>query len=304
MAKLENRATGLGVELPSHCLCGRTPLALVRLEHAAASREHAVLEWARHAWRIRDLSTRNGTFVNGRSCSEAWQELCAGDELAFGADDEAWVLVDDTAPPPAAIASDGTIRMGRGDLLLLPDDEAPEVSVQRKGNTWILDRGDGVSAAESGTQIALGEATWELLLPSGTPLTSTAAGARAPHLGSLRAVFEFDRTEEHVRLTLRGDEEDIALPSRAFHHMLLVLARARVHDRKVRGLSEAESGWIDSLELARMLGARPDKVNLDVFRARKLLAEHGVAGAANVIERRSDSRQLRVGFRELDLVPL
>lgn len=304
MGKLENIATGRVVNLPSHCLLGRTPFAVVRLEHIAASREHAVLEWEENVWRVRDLSTRNGTFVNGRACSTAWHELAAGDELAFGAHDEAWVLVDASEPPPAAVAEDGAIRMGRGEILLLPGDDAPEVSIHRDGGTWFVDRGHRTEPVAFGSRIELGGAVWDLLLPSDSSLASTATGARAPHLDSLFATLEFDRTEEHVRLTLRDGETEIALPSRAFHHLLLVLARTRIYDQKVRGLSEAEAGWIDSLELARMLGVRPDKVNLDVFRARKLLADRGIAGAARVIERRSDSRQLRLGLRKLELVPL
>jgi pSer/pThr/pTyr-binding forkhead associated (FHA) protein len=47
------------------------------------SRRHAVLELRDGTWRLRDLSSRNGTWVNGRRTTDV--EVRRGDELQFGA---------------------------------------------------------------------------------------------------------------------------------------------------------------------------------------------------------------------------
>lgn len=56
----------------------------ISLEHdATVSRVHAVLENFGQAWSLRDLGSRNGTFVNGEKIS-AERVLRSGDELRLG----------------------------------------------------------------------------------------------------------------------------------------------------------------------------------------------------------------------------
>src|SRR5436305_13846446 len=56
----------------------------VSLEHdATVSRLHAVLENLGHAWSIRDLGSRNGTYLNGDKISVE-KVLRSGDELRIG----------------------------------------------------------------------------------------------------------------------------------------------------------------------------------------------------------------------------
>jgi hypothetical protein len=289
--------------LPSRCLVGRSPAAWVRLSHPCASHEHAAIEWSGGHWRVRDLGSKNGTTVNGRACSTEWHELVAGDRLAFGGDDERWLLTERLEPPPAAIGPEGRLRLGGHGFLALPDEAAPAAAVYAEGDGWRLDSDDKVTHVENGSHVHVGGEAWELLLPSAAGQSTLDLPSAVP-LRSLEATFSFDRSEEHVRVTLRNDDVTIALPDRSFHYLLLVLARARVHDRMVRGLSEEEAGWLDSAELARQLRVRPAKLNVDIFRARQLLAHHDVAGAAGLIERRPHSQQLRIGLERIQLLPL
>src|SRR4029077_20862170 len=63
---------------------GKARSNLVSLEHdATVSRLHAVLENLGHAWSIRDLGSRNGTYINGEKIS-AERVLRSGDELRVG----------------------------------------------------------------------------------------------------------------------------------------------------------------------------------------------------------------------------
>ena len=63
---------------------GKASTNLVSLEHdATVSRLHAVLENLGHAWSIRDLGSRNGTYINGDKIS-AERVLHSGDEVRVG----------------------------------------------------------------------------------------------------------------------------------------------------------------------------------------------------------------------------
>ena len=125
---------------------GKSSTNVVSLNHdSTVSRVHAVLENFGFAWSIRDLGSRNGTYLNGEKIS-AERVLRSGDELRIGksrlifwevkeADEitagDATVSVAPTQPPP---------RLTRRELEVLvvlcrplvSDDPFPEaVSVRR-----------------------------------------------------------------------------------------------------------------------------------------------------------------------------
>src|SRR6516162_10049872 len=63
---------------------GKAPTNLVSLEHdSTVSRLHAVLENLGFAWSVRDVGSRNGTYLNGEKIS-AERILRSGDELRVG----------------------------------------------------------------------------------------------------------------------------------------------------------------------------------------------------------------------------
>ncbi|WP_396925789.1 FHA domain-containing protein [Mycolicibacterium sp.] len=94
---------------------GKSSSNVVSLDHdSTVSRLHAVLENLGYAWSIRDVGSRNGTYINGEKIS-AERVLRSGDELRVGtsklvfwevrdADEvtigEATVSVAPTQPPP------------------------------------------------------------------------------------------------------------------------------------------------------------------------------------------------------------
>jgi len=125
---------------------GKSSTNVVSLEHdSTVSRVHAVLERLGFAWSIRDVGSRNGTYLNGEKIS-AERVLRSGDELRVGksrlvfwevkeADEttacDATVSVAPTQPPP---------RLTRRELdvlvvlcrPLVSDDPFPEaISVRR-----------------------------------------------------------------------------------------------------------------------------------------------------------------------------
>jgi hypothetical protein len=62
---------------------GRSPASGLRLSHESVSRSHAVLTCAVDGWSLRDLSSLNGTLVNGRRLIGP-TPVRPGDWVAFG----------------------------------------------------------------------------------------------------------------------------------------------------------------------------------------------------------------------------
>jgi FHA domain/DUF1707 SHOCT-like domain len=62
---------------------GRSSTCDLVVEDDTVSRRHAALELRDGAWRLRDLGSRNGTWVNGRRAADV--EVWLGDELQLGA---------------------------------------------------------------------------------------------------------------------------------------------------------------------------------------------------------------------------
>ena len=106
---------------------GKLATSVVSLDHdATVSRVHAVLENFGFAWSIRDLGSRNGTYVNGERIT-AERVLRSGDQLRLGnsrlffwqptQDDEAATagnpaVSDQPHPASAALDSARTRRPG------------------------------------------------------------------------------------------------------------------------------------------------------------------------------------------------
>jgi hypothetical protein len=53
-----------------------------------------------------------------------------------------------------------------------------------------------------------------------------------------------------------------------------------------------------------MLRVDANRLSVDLFRARKQLADLGVEGAQHLIERRVEARQLRLAVANLQILPL
>lgn len=300
MATLQNLATGLLVVLRARTLIGRYERADIRLTARGASSEHAAIHWDGAGWTLRDLTSRNGTKINETLlCGREWR-LRDGDLIIFGDPQERWRLLDGSPPKMLAIRDDGLAFEPHGGVLLLPHDEAPEASIYLQEETWEIDTGGCTRALSDGEEIALREHTYRLQLPCPDPVsmrTRTLRQTRSIALAHAR--FQVSQDEEHVALTLSLDDETFELPPRAFHYMLLVLARTLGSDQKA-GCAPTEAGWIYTEELASKLRTSVEKLNVDVHRARRLVARMGVFGdPESIVQRRRTTGQLRFGISKL-----
>ena len=267
------------------------------------SGEHATLLWSSGTWLIRDLGSRNGTFVDGaRLAAGDAVGLEAGARVSFGGDDDPWELVD--AGMPSALAEDvvtGALVLAENGILALPHGGAPEVVVYDDGRgNWMGERqGESVCAVGDGQVIRLSERSFRVRLPA--TLEGTATVDSGPRIDTIRLRFAVSRDEEHVVITVlhRGTEK--ALEAREHGYILLTLARARLQDRD-EPLSE--QGWIDRERLLKMIQLDPNALNVAIFRARGQLTAAGVDGAAAVVDVRRGQRRIGIEPDRLEVVPL
>jgi len=274
----------------------------LRLDGRHVSGEHATLIWTGTAWELRDLGSRNGTFIDGKRLSPGEASaLSKGAMLAFGELDDAWELVDDG--PPSAVAenlSTGDLRTGEHGLLTLPDDEHPEVVVSVDGvGRWRIERDGEAEAVRDAQVVQAGGASWRVRLPE--LLLGTATMNVAPTLETVKLRFAVSRDEEHVAVTVvfRGDET--RLEPREHWYTLLTLARRRLADGAE---PTSEQGWIERDDLLRMLGTDSNGLNVAIYRARRQLDAASVEGASALVEVRRGQRRIGLGIDRLEVVPL
>lgn len=280
------------IVLAYRCLFGRSPLAQVRLPSSLVSAEHAVLYWEAEYWHVRDLASRNGTFVNGVPLQRGQcQRLDVGDRVSFGETSTYWTLTESSAPEPCAYGEDGITQcVGHGGLLLLPDDTSPEASVYAVGASWVAEHGDTVSTVQSGDRLRLPSGAWQLFLPA--PLKGPSKVTQDAWLDVDKVEIDIgvSANEEHIEVTLRQNEIVRTLPVRAFLYPLLQLARERLTGSN----ADADGGWVDTEQLSRKLACTREKLNVDIHRIRRLAEAVGLRDAGRLIERRPETRQIRL----------
>jgi hypothetical protein len=302
MATLRNARSRSVRPVAARLLVGRSPSATLRLDGRHVSGEHCTLIWNGEAWEVRDLGSRNGTFVDGKRLTPGEAvRVSRGAKLGFGELDDAWELADDG--PPSAIAenlNDGALRTAEHGLLTLPDDDHPEVVVSGDSvGRWRIERDGDVESVKDGQVVLAGGASWRVRLPE--LQAGTATVNVAPTLDTVKLRFAVSRDEEHVAVTVvfRGDET--RLEPREHWYTLLTLARQRLEDATE---PPSEQGWIERDDLLRMLGTDSNGLNVAIYRARRQLDAAGVDGASALVEVRRGQRRIGLSVDRLEVVPL
>lgn len=287
----------------ARCLVGRAGTAGLQLEDRSVSAEHASLFWTGDGWAVRDLGSRNGTYVGDRRLGAGEKvDLSVGDVLRFGGAGD-WVLRH--AGPPTAMAAPVShagrldleqVRVADRDLLALPDEEDPDVTVRREGDHWVVEEEEKMVVADE-VRIQAAGRPWVILVPPDEEqvgATTAFSAAPRPVLADAELLFGVSADEEHVELTVRLGAQSYAVKPRTHHYLLLTLARQRLEDVDA-GVDDAEAGWLHAEDLQKMLRMDRRALNTQVFRARKQLAALDLDGGGDIIERRDPARQLRIG---------
>ncbi|PCC75024.1 FHA domain-containing protein [Nannocystis exedens] len=293
------------VELPERCLIGRSRGCDLVLAARDVSGEHAVLQWSATHWELRDLGSRNGSYVGEvRLTPGGRATLAAGATLQFGHESGTWQLIDAGAPRALAVALvDGTRRAAEGGYLALPHESEPRAAIYQTGDgRWWLEQ-DGATREVEDRTVIDADGLWRVCLPA-RAAGPREDGASLRTVAQLRLRFAVSDDEEEVELVACSGERRLDLQARAPHYpLLLLLARRRVAD-VAAGVPAGEQGWLRQGELLAMLGMKEDRLGVLIHGARAQLARAGVADAAALIERRPGTRLLRLGVAAIEVVPL
>lgn len=303
MALLMKPGGGAGVALAAHALIGRSSACTLRLDDPLASSEHARLSFAGGEWSVRDLGSRNGTWLNGARLEPGGtRALGAGDRLAFGNQAAIWTLAD--ASPPVAMArrlADEAMIAAVDGMLALPSPEGPAACVFEARGAWIAEIEGEARPALDGEVLHLAGQSFVLHLPVAGQRTADAEGGAAT-LDEVVLSLRVSRDEEHVEVALSGRGGARVLTPRSHHYTLLTLARARLRDEAAPALAEPQRGWIFVDDLCRSLTIDESRLNVEIYRIRQDFAATGLADATAVVERRRGSRQVRLGTARLAIV--
>lgn len=287
--------------LPERCLVGRSRSCDLVLSAGDVSGEHAVVQWSADHWELRELGSRNGSFVDGtRLAAGERAALQVGTRLRFGRLAPVWTLEDVGPPRLMAVAlADAACRVAEGGYLALPGPEQPTLAVyQGQDGAWVVEQ-DGVTRPAADRDVLDAGGLWRVHLPSALGGTWEDATDLAI-VARLRLVFRFSRDEEQVELVAYCGERRFDLQARVHHYPLLLLARRRLADAAA-GLPAAEQGFMKQDELLAMLRLKEDHLGIYIHRARVQLGKAGVADAAALVERRAGTRMLRIGVAALEL---
>lgn len=284
------------VELSPRVLVGRAPGCDLVVDDLRTSREHAVIAWDGRGWSVRDLGSRNGTWVDDRRLTGGEvAPLRAGAHLGIGDEATTLQLLCDAPPSPMAETDEGDVVRGAEGLLLLPDGDG-EVAVYWSDAGWMVDDGGPPRPAADGAALRAGGRRYVLRLPA-APTTTAPKGA--PRVADLTFEFRVSLDEEHVEVVAWHGKRVLDLGTRAHHDLLLLLARARLTDQGRADLPASARGWRYHDEVATALNADDGAIYLAVHRARRQLADHGIANPTALVERRRRPRQLRLGTGRL-----
>jgi hypothetical protein len=298
--------SGRLITLSARTLVGRSPACSIVIDDPQISAEHATIAWSGEHWELRDLGSLNGTWLDGRRLAAGERAPVQRDaRLAFGGGD-AWILADDRPVGPAArSAVTSEVVHSTSGILALPSAADPQATIfRRTDGQWLVELGAELRAIADRDALEVGGERWSLFLPGelGAVPTTLKAGGGPLGLAEVELVFAHSLDEEQADLQIRADDgRELSVPPRSSHYVLLTLARARIRDAQ-NGVAVDEQGWTYSSDLSRMLQYTPERLNLEIFRARALFARLGFADAPQLIERRAISRQLRIGAARLQVI--
>lgn len=299
MAFLFDVAAGTHFPLASHHTFGRLMSTVdTHVDRSCVSKLHAAIEWNGQSWRIRNLGT-NGTWLN-----DTWlgpgehQDLQLNDTIRLAEPVDPGFLVCDLTPPVDMLwplHASGEIRpIYLSSYHLLPDVNAPALAIffEEERQQWFMEesptQGDThVSPLHHGELIELQQTHWRFVRAQLHGATEV-RGLPERKLSDFDFVFSLSLDEESTQLELLHPRQRIDLGVRTHHYLLAHLARVRMEDH-LAGLDQKSQGWLYSEQLAAELGLDITHMNIQIFRARKQLAEclEGIAGHQLLLERRA-----------------
>lgn len=304
LGRIERVGSGEAFLLRSHLLFGRSAACDVRINEARVSGEHARLRWTGSTWEIRDLGSKNGTFVGGKRLAAGdCAPLLVGDTIGLGGAGSPapmFVLTNASAPVVSArLPNSKAARFAANGMLTLPNDDFPLVTiVEGREGQWMIEDSDAVREAVDGESLLVGDETWILDVP-GVAISTVAVESLVLAIENISLRFLVASNGQNFTLTIVCPGKEIQVEPEKHHSLLLELARTR---QDLTSTPLEEQGWLDRSELCRKLGFDDQRLNAAVHQVRKQFAALGIQGAANIIERKPGTKWVRLGVENVEVI--
>jgi len=236
--------------------------------------------------------SRNGTWVNGEHLHNASTILMPDNDIRFGSAPRTTWKVVELAPPQAVLVplqgNQPAIELKQ--IHVLPDAENPEVCIFLADDHWSRETDHGVVALKDGEIITCDPYSWQYFSPQAADTTIGLNQYRHMTIDDILFSFQASLDEEHVEAIISQHDKEIKLQERVHHYLLLTLARQRLEDAK-KGIDQDNQGWLDMGLLGKMLGLELNHINIQIFRARKQIADAmpEVFNLCQLVERRPGS---------------
>jgi len=298
VGRIQNDA-GRAEQLFAETTLGRSRKSDVSIPESWVSSQHTAIRWTVQGWEARDLGSRNGTTLNGRTLAPStWHALALHDVLTLGHTTERWTLVDDSQPVAFAESPEGRVVAVDG-ALELPSADAPEVEVYvDDAGTWHALRGDDEWSVSDGDRLTVGETEWTLHVPEVLVATRD---QRAKVVTTSKVVFlvsqDFEDIEIEVHTALGVDH----FKHQAHNWLLLELARARIADGADDPATVSEHGWCFRPDLADKLKIKKANFNMSVYRARHMFRARDFIDADEACQHRQGAGTVRLGFADIEI---
>lgn len=288
--------------LTPHHTFGRLASTDTQIDKPYISKLHAAIEWNGRSWRIKNLGL-NGTWVNDKPLTEGDSlELEPNDHIHLAAQNEPGFKVIDLSPPadmlwplnnePGKIATTvEPIYLSR--YHLLPDTHAPELALyhDQQDQQWYAETSKNQQEqlrqpVYPGDTLQFNNQLWRFM-PAQVYGPTEARSHHSDKITEFEFVFNLSLDEETTQLELRHQKHYLDLAVRSHHYLMLQLARHRADDA-LQGLDNTCQGWVYADQLASELGLDATHMNIQIFRARKQLADSlpEIGGHQSLLERR------------------
>ncbi len=312
MGAIRRVDSGVDFVLSSMTRVGRSPDNELVLDDPLVSQLHAVVRWVVPGkWEVRDLGSRNGTYLSGVRLSPGERhDLRPGALISFGNGTTPWQVEDITRPyPEVRDLATGIREIGTEHWLTIhgADGSSADILEERPGK-WQIEVAGLVTDVANDQILAVGGSRFKLALP--LPVPETEQRSDSIELGE----FSFwPLRDTSLTFFVSSDFESVGLKvvsttkvwetHKAYNRALLALAEARLRDQQAGRLHADDQGWLYGDELCTLADYDGiSRLNVEIHRARSDFARQGVPGAPAIVQRRRGSGQVRIGTDRVEVV--
>jgi hypothetical protein len=288
-------------------LIGRDESCDLVLSRPAISKRQALICWDGQRWILRDLMSRNGTFVRargarapGRVPGDLAVPLTLHDSLVFAEMDEEWTLVN-VDMPRTLLAEEGREResiivLDPTGVVALPSEDEVRFMMHRDrlSGEWMLEEpGADPRSVTDGELIGIDDRRFRLYIVEASDTQEANNAPATLTLAEVELELLPAPDEESAALSLRAGRTNVNSGPHAHLYLLVHLARHRLKDARA-GIAEDRCGWLSKDEVQSALGyGSTQHLTVDVFRCRKDIERLSVCNGAEIVER--EHGHLRIG---------